>query len=201
MFDSLSLKVPYIDITLPINALEYPPARARTKHKSARGRNDTDDRFCASGEGNPPRLCCGEYCGSGDDDGSLECSGHGDHAAPGMLLLAEKNPVELLHPAQAAKVVVLLEHARTCPGNHQSEAHTEVCESAKFLMLHIRDCCGTAADGGACAFSWCRPCMSLAVHLLVCPEPGLCAICSPSDLSQAMSELRAVTASIPGISD
>ena len=44
---------------------------------------------------------------------------------------------------------VLIAHARTCPGHHASRAHGEVCKSVKYLMLHIRDCCGRTPDGAA----------------------------------------------------
>lgn len=61
--------------------------------------------------------------------------------------------------SQAARLVVLMGHARTCPGLHKSPAHAEVCRNVKYLMLHIRDCdgkvCGGAlAGGGALAEHW-----------------------------------------------
>lgn len=47
-----------------------------------------------------------------------------------------------LTTAQASRLLVLMSHARTCPGRHAKAQHAEVCRSTKFLMLHIRDCTG-----------------------------------------------------------
>lgn len=43
---------------------------------------------------------------------------------------------------QASRLLVLMSHARTCPGRHANPQHAEVCRSTKFLMLHMRDCTG-----------------------------------------------------------
>ena len=85
---------------------------------------------------------------------------------------------------------VLIAHARTCPGHHASRAHGEVCKSVKYLMLHIRDCCGRTPDGAACGFPWCTPCKFLIHHLVKCRQPQQCAICSPQDLPPALAKLR-----------
>ncbi|KAG5181792.1 hypothetical protein JKP88DRAFT_257864 [Tribonema minus] len=53
-----------------------------------------------------------------------------------------------LQAAQAAKLLVLMGHARECPGKHADPRHAEVCRSTKFLMLHIRDCNGLAPPTG-----------------------------------------------------
>ena len=53
------------------------------------------------------------------------------------------NP-DRLDPTQAAKLLVLMEHARGCSGSHADAQHAQVCRSTKFLMLHIRDCDGLA---------------------------------------------------------
>jgi hypothetical protein len=89
-------------------------------------------------------------------------------------------------------VQVLIAHARTCPGHHLSRAHGEVCKSIKYLMLHIRDCCGRTPDGQACGFPWCKPCKYLIHHLVKCQAPDRCAICSPHDLPPALQKLRAL---------
>eukprot|EP00612_Vaucheria_litorea_P000053 CAMPEP_0171452744 /NCGR_PEP_ID=MMETSP0945-20130129/728_1 /TAXON_ID=109269 /ORGANISM="Vaucheria litorea, Strain CCMP2940" /LENGTH=409 /DNA_ID=CAMNT_0011977469 /DNA_START=24 /DNA_END=1250 /DNA_ORIENTATION=- len=66
-----------------------------------------------------------------------------------------------LDPIQAAKLLVLMGHARDCPGYHANARHAEVCQSTKFLMLHIRDCNGYAPITGGnvgekspCPHSW-----------------------------------------------
>jgi len=89
-------------------------------------------------------------------------------------------------------VQVLIAHARTCPGHHLSRAHGEVCKSVKYLMLHIRDCCGRTPDGQACGFPWCKPSKYLIHHLVKCKQPDRCAICSPHDLPPALLKLRAL---------
>ena len=70
--------------------------------------------------------------------------------------------------------------------NHQPQ----VCKSVKYLMLHIRDCCGTLPDGSECPFPWCRPCKYLIHHLVKCHKPDECIICSPQDLPPSLARLR-----------
>lgn len=47
-----------------------------------------------------------------------------------------------LSTLQASRLLVLMSHARTCPGRHANPQHADVCRSTKFLMLHMRDCNG-----------------------------------------------------------
>ncbi|CAM9999682.1 unnamed protein product, partial [Hapterophycus canaliculatus] len=79
-----------------------------------------------------------------------------------------------LDSEQAAKLLVLMCHARECPGNHRSPRLAEVCRSVKFLMLHLRDCDGRTRDGRPCPMPWCKPCTSLLHHLIQCPESASC---------------------------
>jgi len=71
-----------------------------------------------------------------------------------------------------------------------SHRHSEVCKSVKYLMLHIRDCCGKTSDGTECSFPWCKPCKALLAHLVRCNKPDSCDICSPYDLPPALRKLR-----------
>jgi hypothetical protein len=50
-------------------------------------------------------------------------------------------------------------------------------------MLHIRDCPGTTSTFDVCPFPWCRKVKHLLYHLVACPRPRDCAICSPIALS------------------
>ena len=55
---------------------------------------------------------------------------------------AAQRPPAVANPLTAQESVALLQlfaHARACPGQHESAEHAEVCRSAKFLMLHVRD--------------------------------------------------------------
>jgi len=109
--------VPRIDISQPANAIEYHPALLAEE-----GEEDSDDDACLTGA-------------------ALES------LIPGMVeeeVADNENEVEewSMEQTQAAKLMVLLSHAATCPGHQHSPAHAEVCQSAKFLMLHVRDCDG-----------------------------------------------------------
>lgn len=96
----------------------------------------------------------------------------------------------LLNSEEASKLLVLMCHARTCSGEHQSAQHAEVCKSTKFLMLHIRDCRGVVASGEQCSLPWCAPCKRMLQHLTQCFNPTSCAVCNPFALSESFSQLR-----------
>ncbi|CAN0498118.1 unnamed protein product, partial [Discosporangium mesarthrocarpum] len=44
--------------------------------------------------------------------------------------------------------------------------------------------------GGPCAHPWCRPCKTLLGHLVRCPNPATCRICTPLDLPPQLQHLR-----------
>ena len=67
--------------------------------------------------------------------------------------------------------------------------HRDVCNSVKFLMLHARDCPGTTATFDICPFPWCRKVKHLMYHLVACPRPQECAVCSPVALSHNLEGL------------
>jgi hypothetical protein len=123
-----------------------------------------------------------------------------------------------LSPAQASQLLILMSHARTCPGVHKSTRHADVCRAAKYLMLHVRDCDGKVSDGlwlgpdgmgsvaercgllqlldgSPCNFSWCLPCKHLLGHLVRCYELEKCAICSPKYVHLRQMEVGAMQSS------
>lgn len=96
----------------------------------------------------------------------------------------------MLNREEASKLLVLMCHARTCTGEHQSPQHAEVCKSTKFLMLHLRDCRGVLASGEQCTLPWCAPCKRMLQHLTRCFDPASCSVCNPFALSESFSQLR-----------
>mmetsp|Transcript_44430 Transcript_44430/g.100452 ORF Transcript_44430/g.100452 Transcript_44430/m.100452 type:complete len:711 (-) Transcript_44430:440-2572(-) len=125
--------------------------------------------------------------GDGEEHGSASGSGAEDDEEVPLGDEASRLPT-----AQAAKLLVLIAHARSCPGHHASRQHSEVCKSVKYLMLHIRDCCGKLPGGAECSFPWCKPCKYLIHHLVKCRKPERCPICSPADLPPALHKLKAL---------
>lgn len=77
---------------------------------------------------------------------------------------------------------------------HESTKAEEVCRSAKWLMLHVRDCPGTTLTDDVCPFPWCRKVKHLLYHLLSCTVPHECDICSGSEMEYNMSRLRHLNA-------
>lgn len=78
---------------------------------------------------------------------------------------------------QAIDLLDLLDHARCCPGFHESRRHGNVCRAAKFLMLHARDCPGTLPSGAPCPFGWCAPVKRFLAHVVQCSDELACAVC------------------------
>lgn len=94
----------------------------------------------------------------------------------------------------AAKLLILMGHASTCPCQHKSEKHKEVCRSTKYMMLHVRDCPGTTVTCDVCPFPWCRKVKHLLYHLVSCKDPDQCPICSPKDLPKGVQGLVGLNA-------
>jgi hypothetical protein len=92
---------------------------------------------------------------------------------------------------QAARLLVLMCHARQCHHGHRDEGMRDVCRSVKFLMLHVRDCSGFMSNGDPCPHPWCARCQSLLRHLVCCnaSDPSLCKICSPEELPAPLHAL------------
>ncbi|GAB5031835.1 Hypothetical protein NocV09_00700980 [Nannochloropsis oceanica] len=163
------VQVPRIDINLPANTMEYHPALLAEE-----GDDDDDDEVGGGREGGMMMMP-----GGGDGHGHVEEREEGETSEKGSggSSVLEEDEEAVLSPMQASQLLSLLEHARTCPGNHAAEKHQAVCTSAKYLMLHVRDCDGRTLDGEACGFSWCRPCKHLLGHLVRCYEAEKCQIC------------------------
>lgn len=85
---------------------------------------------------------------------------------------------EILTDDHARRLLILIDHASTCPGKHQSTQHRDVCHSTKYLMLHVRDCSGLLDNGDICPFPWCRKVKHLLYHLVSCVDVGKCTLCS-----------------------
>jgi hypothetical protein len=94
-----------------------------------------------------------------------------------------------LSEEHAAKLLILMGHASTCPCHHKSEKIKDVCRSTKYMMLHVRDCPGTTSTCDVCPFPWCRKVKHLLYHLVSCSDPDQCAICSPKDLPKGLKGL------------
>jgi len=70
---------------------------------------------------------------------------------------------------EASKLLILIDHARNCTVNHFPNSFAEqACTSAKFAMLHCRDCTGFTSDGRECQHNWCKEVKSVLAHLLNC---------------------------------
>lgn len=100
----------------------------------------------------------------------------------------------VLSEDHAAKLLILMGHASTCPCQHKSEKHRDVCRSTKYMMLHVRDCPGTTSTCDVCPFPWCRKVKHLLYHLVSCKDPDQCAICSPKDLPKGLQGLVGLNA-------
>lgn len=97
-----------------------------------------------------------------------------------------------LEEREASRLLVLMTHASTCPCQHKSREHKEVCRSVKWMMLHVRDCPGTTSNYDVCPFPWCRKIKHLLFHLVSCREPETCKICAPADHGRNLLYLQAM---------
>jgi hypothetical protein len=95
-----------------------------------------------------------------------------------------------LKDSEAARLLILMGHASTCPCKHQSIKHRETCRNTKWMMLHVRDCPGTTSSFDVCPFPWCRKVKHLLYHLVSCRDAKHCEICSPTKLNQNMILLK-----------
>lgn len=169
------MQIPRIDIMAEANAIEHDP---NVQALYGEGLEDSGDEQILDGE-------AGE---DGYQDGEEEV-GHegvddGDHFGSGADGLLERE--------EASKLLVLMCHARTCTGVHNSAKHAEICRSTKFLMLHIRDCSGVDIHGRPCRFPWCLPCKRMLQHLTHCYDPQSCSVCNPWSLPDAFAQLKSL---------
>jgi hypothetical protein len=96
---------------------------------------------------------------------------------------------------EAAKLFVLMCHARACTGTHKHPQHAGVCRSTKFLMLHLRDCPGSDLSGRDCKMPWCKAGKRMLDHLSHCHAGLECDVCNPravSLLCPSLAQLKRV---------
>lgn len=139
-----------------------------------------------------------------DDDGSLGSLNSDDSESDFHAMTpAEKAEHEAfgsdyvgpsLSDKHASRLLILMSHASTCPCHHSSAEHEEICKSAKFMMLHVRDCPGTTSTLDVCPFPWCRKVKHLLYHLVSCKDPDNCPICSPKDIPKNFKDLVGLNA-------
>eukprot|EP00590_Aulacoseira_subarctica_P001346 CAMPEP_0172437862 /NCGR_PEP_ID=MMETSP1064-20121228/72486_1 /TAXON_ID=202472 /ORGANISM="Aulacoseira subarctica , Strain CCAP 1002/5" /LENGTH=432 /DNA_ID=CAMNT_0013186373 /DNA_START=1581 /DNA_END=2879 /DNA_ORIENTATION=+ len=115
------------------NALYNKSNQNHTLNNAAESVNDnnSDEDLCSGSSG--------EDCSDNDSDIST---------AANLSLLYESEDFgknysgPQLADLDAARLLILINHASTCPGRHKSVKCSELCQSVKYLMLHVRDCPG-----------------------------------------------------------
>lgn len=156
-------QVPRIDISVGPNAIELDPNVTALYGEGADINSDSDDED--------------------DDSASLStrftCEASRNHGSSSNLVTTNTTYNSSLNSEDAAKLLVLMCHARTCTGSHSSPIHADICKSTKFLMLHVRDCTGLDSSGAVCLFPWCHQCKTVLNHVTHCAEPDLCTLCNP----------------------
>jgi len=169
----LELQFPRVDIAHPINCV--------TRHSPlflynlATADNDDDSLDDSENESDENSHEASGACSPTDDMESFES------------LSTPQD--EDLDRDQAAKLWILMSHARHCTGKHTSSEHREVCLATKHLMLHLRDCI-SGKDGPACLHPWCKPCKNLLKHVAKCENSRDCDICTPRNLPRSLRNLR-----------
>jgi hypothetical protein len=170
------MQIPRIDIMAEANAIEHDP---NVQALYGEGLEDSGDEQILEDDAG------GEAYQDGEEEVGQEGGGDdGDHFGNGADGLLERE--------EASKLLVLMCHARTCTGVHNSAKHAEICRSTKFLMLHIRDCNGVDIHGRPCRFPWCLPCKRMLQHLTQCYDPTSCSVCNPWSLPDAFAQLKSL---------
>lgn len=211
-------QIPRIDITSPANAIEYHPALLSHLDDGGRGGGGSISANSAQtvAQSMPivSQIPNGANSVNSESDSDLsELSD--DNISIGSLKAAElESELQSMTPAEraehetfgkeyegpvlsedyAAKLLILMAHASTCPGHHKSEKLKDVCRSIKYMMLHVRDCPGTTSTYDVCPFPWCRKVKHLLYHLVSCEEPDQCRICSPKELPKGLKGLVGLNA-------
>lgn len=212
-----SVQIPRIDITSPANTIDYHPALLSHLEDSGRGGGSIAANSAQAVAPSMPivsQVPDGANSVNSESDSDLsELSD--DNISIGSLRAAaleselqSMTPVEraehetfgkeyegpVLSDDHAAKLLILMGHASTCPCQHKLEKHKDVCRSVKYMMLHVRDCPGTTSTCDVCPFPWCRKVKHLLYHLVSCKEPDQCVICSPKDLPKGLKGLVGLNA-------
>ena len=132
-----------------------------------------------------------DFSGDSDDSEDLPPLSAAEHAENENYGHGYCGPV--MADIDAKRLLVLMGHASSCPGRHKNAKQRDVCNSTKFLMLHVRDCPGTTSTFDVCPFPWCRKVKHLLFHLLSCENPKECFICNQEGLSTNLSALSRLT--------
>ncbi|KAL9181020.1 hypothetical protein ACHAXT_009825 [Thalassiosira profunda] len=188
-----------------VGGFRPPPPAARPAHGAAphqaSGGSDSDVSFTdeSDGEGGSGRKEGGpNYDESSDEDEEGDAVDDEDTVAREER--AEREEFgrgyrgEALGDDRTRRLLVLMEHASTCPGRHACAKHRNVCHSTKYLMLHVRDCNGLLPNGDICPFPWCRKVKHLLYHLVSCEAGKSCTICRPEGLSPNLAALAGLNA-------
>lgn len=132
-----------------------------------------------------------DFSGDSDDSEDLPPLSAAEHAENENYGHGYCGPVMV--EVDAKRLLVLIGHASSCPGRHKNAKQRDVCNSTKFLMLHVRDCPGTTSSFDVCPFPWCRKVKHLLFHLLSCENPKECFICNQEGLSTNLAALSGLT--------
>jgi len=203
-------QIPRIDINSTANIIEYHPALLSHLEDGGRGLNS------GSVQANTAQaVASGAMHSSGKS--SLDCESDSDlselsddDVSIGSLKVSSlEADIQSMTPSEraehetfgdeyegprlsdehAAKLLILMGHASTCPCHHKCAKHRDICRSTKYMMLHVRDCPGTTSTFDVCPFPWCRKVKHLLYHLVSCSNPDQCQICSPKDLPKGLESL------------
>ncbi|GMI15433.1 hypothetical protein TrLO_g6584 [Triparma laevis f. longispina] len=184
-------QIPRIDINAPNNLMDYHPALvAHELEDGEEGHSHllpTPNLTTTTDENGGMALLTSTQP---EESSSSESEGEED---PGEDFSDANYEGPRMSQKEAARLVVLLNHARNCPGQHKSDKHREVCQSSKFMLLHVRDCTGTTSFEDPCPYPWCRKVKHLLFHLLSCEKPDECEICcGGTHLSRNMVQLKQI---------
>jgi len=170
------LQIPRIDISNPVNGIEYHPALLA--HSEEEDRNNQNNNNSSGSHAHPHHLMGSPHLQNDEEDASDASETDDDDDDPENAEdfgAGYEGPV--LGEGQARALLLLMDHARTCPGRHTNDKQREICTSTKFLMMHVRDCSGKNDQGEPCIFPWCRKVKHLVSHTLTCKDV-LCNVCT-----------------------
>mmetsp|Transcript_17973 Transcript_17973/g.40836 ORF Transcript_17973/g.40836 Transcript_17973/m.40836 type:complete len:1388 (-) Transcript_17973:432-4595(-) len=170
------LQIPRIDISNPINGIEYHPALIAHQEDDANSNNGPSvgpQHHLLHHHMGPAQMPINE-----EDDGSegSETDTDDEHLE-GVEDYGKGYVGPVFGEVQARALLLLMDHARTCPGCHKNEKQKQVCDSTKFMMMHVRDCPGSIVSNEPCPYPWCRKMKHLCHHVAVCKQPS-CAVCA-----------------------
>lgn len=148
--------------------------------------SDEDDDDMLFGEGDED-----DDGGADDDDDSIDLS---PSARAENEDFGKNYDGPVFSEYDASRLLILMSHASTCPGQHKNTAHKNACINAKFMMMHVRDCPGTTISFDICPYPWCRKTKHLLYHLVSCQDPNSCEICNPQSISCNLRALKGLNA-------